>query len=152
MARNVLAILLTLAAAAAAPAPGRASAARTEASDPAPHKSAPPRPAPSKPAAPKAGETPRAAPPKTTAASLVGLTEAEARTKLGAPDAVNAEGRGAMWTYRLDDCALFVFFKAEDDKPLKVSGTASGARRRGEATLSVDRCLAEALVRAKPIY
>jgi len=134
MARAALAIVLILTAAAAAPATGRAKASE-EASP--------------KPASPMPGETRRAAVTDQHKAvpSLLGLTEAEARARLGAPDAARDEGSGAMWTYRLDDCALFVFFKAEDDKPMKVSGTASGARRRGEAAPPVQGCIADALKR-----
>lgn len=134
MARTAPAILITLAIAAGAAAPGQAK----------PSKDAPSKPTPSKP-----GETRRAAATDQhkAAPSLLGLTEAEAKARLGAPDTAREEGEGAMWTYRLDDCALFVFFKAEDDKPLKVTGTASGARRRGEAAPPVQACVAEALKR-----
>jgi hypothetical protein len=134
MIRALLVILIALTAAAIAPASGHAKSSQDAAS---------------KPASPKPGETRRAAgaDQSKTVTTLLGLTEAEAKAKLGAPDAARDEGSGAMWTYRLDDCALFVFFKAEDDKPLKVSGTASGARRRGEAAPPVQGCIADALKR-----
>ena len=43
---------------------------------------------------------------------LAALSETQARDRLGAPDIARSEGSGAMWTYRLPDCALFVFFRA----------------------------------------
>jgi len=132
MARAALVMLVALAAAAGAPADAKASKDTS-----------------SKSASPEPGETRRAAATDQHKAvpNLLGLTETEAKAKLGEPDAASEEGRGAMWTYRLDDCALYVFFKAEDDKPLKVSGTASGARRRGEAAPPVQSCIADALKR-----
>ncbi len=53
-----------------------------------------------------------------------------------------------MWTYRLPDCALFVFFKAAEGQSLKVSGAATGPRRRGQPPTPVDACVAQALAQA----
>ena len=107
--------------------------------------------------APVPAESPRAAPrleerPVDHAAEgpfhgLLGVSDADARTRLGPPDLARAEGAGAMWTYRLPDCALFVFLRADPGQPLRVSGAASGPRRRGQSPPPVNQCLAEALDR-----
>lgn len=78
---------------------------------------------------------------------LLAADEMEVRSRLGAPDVARAEGAGAMWTYRLPDCALFVFFKSPQGQPLKVSGAASGPRVRGRTPPPVNECVAEALDR-----
>jgi len=74
---------------------------------------------------------------------LAALSEAQARARLGAPDIARSEGSGAMWTYRLPDCALFVFFRSAAGQPLRVSGASAGPRRRGQAPPSVEACIAE---------
>ena len=76
---------------------------------------------------------------------LLGASEDDARQRLGPPDLVRAEGQGAMWTYRLDDCALFLFFKGPEGQPLRVSGAATGPRRRGEPPATVEACIARAV-------
>lgn len=78
---------------------------------------------------------------------LLAASETEVKTRLGAPDVARAEGSGAMWTYRLPDCALFVFFKGIRGEALKVSGAASGPRVRGRSPPPVNECVAEALDR-----
>jgi hypothetical protein len=78
---------------------------------------------------------------------LLAAGEAEVTSRLGQPDIRRTEGRGAMWTYRLPDCALFVFFKHSDSEGLKVSGAASGPRVRGRNPPPVNECLSEALDR-----
>ena len=78
---------------------------------------------------------------------LLAAGEAEVTSRLGAPDIRRAEGKGAMWTYRLPDCALFVFFRHADPDGLKVSGAASGPRVRGRNPPPVNECLSEALDR-----
>ncbi len=78
---------------------------------------------------------------------LLAASETEVKTRLGAPDIARTEGAGAMWTYRLPDCALFVFFKSARGEALKVSGAASGPRVRGRAPPPVNECVAEALDR-----
>ena len=75
---------------------------------------------------------------------LAALSEAQARARLGAPDIARSEGFGAMWTYRLPDCALFVFFRSAAGQPLRVSGASAGPRRRGQTPPSVETCIAEA--------
>jgi hypothetical protein len=82
-----------------------------------------------------------------TVEALKGATEAEARARLGAPDVARAEGKGALWTYRLSDCALLVFFRSEGDGPRRLSGASSSPRRRGDAPAPVDACLNEAAER-----
>ena len=78
---------------------------------------------------------------------LLAATETEVTGRLGAPDLARAEGAGAMWTYRLPDCALFVFFRRAAPEGLKVSGAASGPRMRGRNPPPVNECLAEAFER-----
>ena len=78
---------------------------------------------------------------------LLAATEAETISRLGAPEIRRAEGSGAMWTYRLPDCALFVFFKKAGTEGLKVSGAASGPRMRGRNPPPVNECLSEAFDR-----
>ncbi len=98
---------------------------------------------------PPASGRPAKAPagPKPQFHGLLAATEAETLSRLGAPDIRRAEGSGAMWTYRLPDCALFVFFKRSDADGLKVSGAASGPRTRGRNPPPVNECLSEALDR-----
>ena len=87
---------------------------------------------------------------------LLAASETEVKTRLGAPDLARAEGSGAMWTYRLPDCALFVFFRRPAGEPLKVSGAASGPRMRGRNPPPVNECLSQGFERrvaeaAKPL-
>src|SRR3569833_1786027 len=42
---------------------------------------------------------------------LAGQTPEEVKAWLGEPAVANEECKGAFWTYRLEDCALMVFFK-----------------------------------------
>jgi hypothetical protein len=65
------------------------------------------------------------------------------RDRLGEPDVSRAEGKGALWTYRLPRCALYLFFH-DGPKGLKVSGASTGPRRRGDALLTVSDCIATA--------
>ncbi len=76
---------------------------------------------------------------------LLAASEDDTRQRLGPPDLVRSEGQGAMWTYRLDDCALFLFFKGPEGQPLRVSGAATGPRRRGEPPAPVEACIAKAV-------
>ena len=87
-------------------------------------------------------ETPAGAP---VYGGLLSLSETEARARLGLPDIAREEGAGAMWTYRLQDCALFVFFRAPGGQALKVSGATSGPRQRGQTPIPVQACIAQAL-------
>ena len=98
-------------------------------------------------AAPRLEERPVDHAPEGPFHGLLGAGDADARARLGPPDLARVEGAGAMWTYRLPDCALFVFLRAEPGQPLKVSGAASGPRRRGQSQAPVNQCLAEALDR-----
>ena len=85
--------------------------------------------APSRPAAPAAATPP-----------LQAQTPAQVRARLGEPAVASGEGKGAMWTYRLEGCALMVFFK-DEGRGLRVSGVTASARRRGEAAPTVETCL-----------
>ncbi len=78
---------------------------------------------------------------------LLAIDEAAAKARLGAPDVARSEGSGAMWTYRLPSCALFVFFRTSQGRPLHVSGAASGPRMRGRSPPPVNECIAQALDR-----
>ncbi len=78
---------------------------------------------------------------------LLGDSEAEVTARLGAPDLARAEGRGAMWTYRLPDCALFVFFRRSGVEPLHFDGATAGPRMRGRNPPPVNQCLTEAMSR-----
>ena len=78
---------------------------------------------------------------------LLGAGETDVTARLGPPDLSRAEGKCAMWTYRLSDCALFVFFKRVPEDGLKVSGAASGPRTRGRNPPPVNECLTEAMNR-----
>ena len=78
---------------------------------------------------------------------LLGAAEAEVSGRLGKPEVSRAEGAGAMWTYRLPDCALFVFFRRSGTEGLKVSGAAAGPRSRGRNPPPVNECVTEALGR-----
>ena len=78
--------------------------------------------------------------PETGLQALDNATQAQVRAKFGEPDVARAEGEGAFWTYRLPDCALFVFFRKEA-KVMRVSGLSAGPRRRGEPTPETAECL-----------
>ena len=77
---------------------------------------------------------------------LMGAAEADVSARLGKPEVSRAEGAGAMWTYRLPDCALFLFFRAGAGagQTLHVSGASAGPRSRGQTPLAVEACIAEA--------
>jgi hypothetical protein len=77
--------------------------------------------------------------------ALENATQAQVRARFGEPDVARAEGAGAFWTYRLPDCALFVFFR-KDGKALRVSGLSAGPRRRGETTPETGVCMASSAV------
>ena len=93
--------------------------------------------APSPKAAHPVAAKPGPAPP------LVGLSPAEARSKLGEPDIAHSEGTGALWTYRLTDCALLLAFR-EGPKGLRSTTALASPRRRGGEPPSLSVCIAEA--------
>ncbi len=126
---------------------GGAVAAKPKPARPAPSH-AKVKSAPDENAVPARPSRPSEAAPSPPLAGLLSANEAEARAKLGPPDLARTEGSGAMWTYRLPDCALFVFFKAAEGQSLKVSGVATGPRRRGQPPAPVDACIAQALAQA----
>ncbi len=70
-------------------------------------------------------------------------TPEEVRAWLGEPVVANEEGKGAFWTYRLEDCALMVFFK-DEGQGLRVSGVATGPRRRADTAPDADACITNA--------
>jgi hypothetical protein len=73
--------------------------------------------------------------------SLNDLTTRQVRARLGEPAVAHAEGKGAMWTYRSDDCALMVFFE-DKGKGLRTAGAVTGPRKRGEPVPALDDCVA----------
>ena len=77
-----------------------------------------------------------------TLGALRDRSEAEVRAKLGEPAVARREDGGAMWTYRLPACALYVYFRAAGREGLRVSGLATGPRHRGDVAPGVDACLA----------
>lgn len=86
---------------------------------------------------------PRQPAPAPTLRELNAASEAQVRSRLGAPDIARSEGTGAFWTYRLKTCALFVYFRSENGQPLAVSGAAAGPHRRGQTAPKLETCLAE---------
>ena len=100
--------------------------------------------APASSAAPK-GEAAASDAPAYSYGGLLGLDQDQARARLGQPDLAQAAGSGAMWTYRLNDCALFLFFRSADGQPLAVSGAAAGQRRRGQQVATLEACIAAGL-------
>ena len=83
--------------------------------------------------------------PATEAVTLKALLdrgEGDVRAKLGEPDVARREDGGALWTYRLPRCALYVFFRTAGREGLRVVGASTGPRRHGEVAPEVDACLA----------
>ena len=89
------------------------------------------------------GVAPPTAPPAGFAA-LIGGDEAGLRRALGDPATTRNEGQGAMWTYRMESCALHVFLTRDQAGVMRVKGAASGPLRRGAPTPAVDACVGEA--------
>jgi len=81
--------------------------------------------------------------PAVTDSHLSGLDAAGVRLRLGEPALAREEGAGALWTYRLNRCVLFVAF-ADDGAGLRVTALSSGPRRHGEAQPETLACLREA--------
>jgi hypothetical protein len=81
-----------------------------------------------------------APPPSTPDAPLTAATPLQVRARLGEPAVASQEGKGAMWTYRREGCALMVFFR-DDGQGLRVSGLAASGRRRGAAPPTVEACM-----------
>ena len=79
--------------------------------------------------------------------SLADLTTRQVRQRLGEPSVAHAEGKGAMWTYRGEDCALMVFFE-DRGKGLRAAGAVTGPRKRGEPVPQLDDCMADLRVSA----
>ncbi|MEO6377908.1 MAG: hypothetical protein ABIO37_07795 [Caulobacteraceae bacterium] len=92
-------------------------------------------------AQPKGKEASAETEPRSGADGLVNATQAQVKARFGEPDVARAEGAGAFWTYRLTDCALFVFFHKET-KGLRVSSVTAGPLRRGDAAPDAGACVA----------
>lgn len=97
-----------------------------------------------------AASTAGATPPH-PATGLVGQGFDQVREALGEPDVAQADGAGALWTYRLDACALMIAFH-NGASGFRVSEVMSGPRRRGEKPLPPTACAqsGEAAHRAGP--
>jgi hypothetical protein len=76
--------------------------------------------------------------------ALIHASPERVRARLGDPDVARAEGKGGLWTYRLQHCALFLFFHM-GPQGLRVSGASTGVRKRGEPLLDVKTCIASAV-------
>jgi hypothetical protein len=72
---------------------------------------------------------------------LARATPTEVRARLGEPAVASEEGKGALWTYRLEGCALMVFFK-DEGSGLRVSGVSAGPRKRADPTPDAESCIA----------
>ena len=87
------------------------------------------------------GATPAKGPAAPPAHTMVGLVPEQVRAALGEPDVAQADGAGALWTYRLDACALMIAFR-DTAGALRVSDLVVGPRRRGETPPSSPACVA----------
>ena len=76
--------------------------------------------------------------------NLVGADDAGLKRALGEPETARAEGQGALWTYRLDSCALYVFLARDSAGVLRVKGGSTGPLVRGAPAPALDACVAEA--------
>ena len=137
MTRMALALLL-------AAAPMAALAQETPVQTPATAPDAPAAPPAAAPATADAAADPAELAPgaEMTLGALRDRSEAEVRAKLGEPAVARREDGGAMWTYRLPACALYVYFRTAGREGLRVSGLSTGPRRRGDVAPGVDACLA----------
>jgi hypothetical protein len=75
--------------------------------------------------------------------NLAGLSAAEALARLGEPDINHTEGRGGLWTYRLENCALLVALR-DDGKGFVVTEAIASPRRYGQTAPGLLQCLSEA--------
>lgn len=76
--------------------------------------------------------------------ALIGFDETRLKGVLGPPALARDEGQGAMWTYRLKNCALHVFLARDASGSLRVKAGSAGPLVRGGAAPTVDACVAEA--------
>jgi hypothetical protein len=80
--------------------------------------------------------------PAPTLAGLLGADETRLRAELGDPDLMRAEGGGALWTYKFQTCAVYVFLSRPlPSAPWQVKGAQAGPLKRGQATPDLDGCL-----------
>ena len=90
-----------------------------------------------------AGAAQAAAPPPSVsepAQPLAAFTTAQVRGRLGEPAVASEAGKGALWTYRREGCALMVFFK-DTGRGLRVSSVAASGRKRGDPPPPVEACI-----------
>jgi|GEM_PF-3394456 len=83
-------------------------------------------------------------PPAAQSRALEGESPEAVRQRLGEPDVAHGEGGGALWTYRLESCALMIAFR-DTDRGLKVTSALAGPRRRGQPDPAVADCVAAAV-------
>lgn len=76
-------------------------------------------------------------------ATLAGADEAAVSARLGEPLAARREGLGAMWTYRLPGCLLYVYFR-HDGAALRVSALEAAPLTPDAPRPAAEACLAEA--------
>lgn len=76
-------------------------------------------------------------------AALAGADEAAVTARLGQPLAARREGLGAMWTYRLGGCLLYVYFR-HDGSVLRVSAVEAAPLGPDAPRPTLEACVAEA--------
>ncbi len=73
--------------------------------------------------------------------TLDGAGFEQVRAVLGEPDVAQTEGDGALWTWRLDACALMIAFRGGTGV-YHVTDIMAGPRHRGDAPISPAQCVA----------
>jgi hypothetical protein len=76
-------------------------------------------------------------------------TQAEIERAFGPADIARRDGAGAALTYRLDHCALFLVFAADERNAMRLREANPGARRGGEAAPGLEQCADEAAARGR---
>ena len=71
---------------------------------------------------------------------IAGATPVQVKARLGEPAVASQAGKGALWTYRREGCALMVFFR-DEGRGLRVSSLTANARKRGDPVPEVAACL-----------
>lgn len=74
-------------------------------------------------------------------------TQAEIERVFGRPDIARQDGAGAVLTYRFENCALLLLFRADGRNAMRLNEAHPSARRSGEAAPSLEQCAAEASAR-----
>lgn len=74
---------------------------------------------------------------------LAGADETTVSARLGEPLTARREGLGAMWTYRLPGCLLYVYFR-HDGGAFRVSALEAAPLTPDAPRPAAETCLAEA--------